>query len=132
VTPERQTLVGYRLQRAREALEEARILLDAGHVNGCVSRLYYACFYGVSALLLTANMAASTHGYIRALLHRDYVKTGRISEQMGKHFDVLFNNQEKADHEDLIVFDAAIVRSWFESTKAFVDQIADLIARQTA
>ncbi|MBI3302910.1 MAG: HEPN domain-containing protein [Deltaproteobacteria bacterium] len=42
-------LVRYRLQRARETLEDARILANASRWNPCVNRLYYACFYAVSA-----------------------------------------------------------------------------------
>jgi uncharacterized protein (UPF0332 family) len=132
VTPERQTLVGYRLQRARETLEEAGILLDAGHVNACVNRLYYACFYAVSALLLTCNISTSKHSYARALFHQDYVKPGRVSVQMGKHFDLLFNSRQKDDYEDLVVFDAKDVRVWVEPTRSFIDQIAELIVRETA
>ena len=130
MTPERQTLVGYRLQRARETLEEASILLEAGHANACVNRLYYACFYAVSALLLTRGISTSKHGYVRALLHQDYVKTGHIPEEMGKHFDLLFNSRHKGDYEDLIVFEADIVRPWFEPTESFIDHIAGLIARE--
>ena len=44
-------LVQYRIQRARDTLEDARILADASRWNPCVNRLYYACFYAVSALL---------------------------------------------------------------------------------
>lgn len=47
---ERKTLVAYRLGRAHESLEEARILLERGYVNTFVNRLYYACFYATSAL----------------------------------------------------------------------------------
>jgi uncharacterized protein len=53
MTPETRILVQYRLDRAREALAEAVLLLDSGHANTGVNRLYYACFYAVSALLLT-------------------------------------------------------------------------------
>ena len=44
-------LVLYRMARAQETLEDARILANAGRWNVCVNRLYYACFYAVSALL---------------------------------------------------------------------------------
>jgi hypothetical protein len=52
MTSEKQALVTYRLERARQSLEEAMLLLEAGHANAYVNRLYYACFYAVSALLL--------------------------------------------------------------------------------
>lgn len=77
MTPERRTLVGYRLERARQTLEEANLLLRAGHANACVNRLYYACFYAVSALPLTRSISATKHTQVRAALHRDYVRLGQ-------------------------------------------------------
>jgi uncharacterized protein (UPF0332 family) len=131
VTPERQTLVSYRLQRARETIEEAKVLLETGHANACVNRLYYACFYAISALLLTRNISTSKHSQVRAMLHRDYVKSGRVSKEMGDHFDLLFDSRQKGDYEDLVVFDASRVRPWVERTVSFVDHIAGLIASET-
>jgi hypothetical protein len=130
VTPEKQTLVGYRLERARQTLEEAKLMFEAGYANACVNRLYYACFYAVSALLLTRNISTSKHSYVRSLLHRDYIKSGQVSKEMGDHYDLLFNSRQKGDYEDLVVFHAEEVQPWFEPTKAFVEYIADFIARE--
>ena len=52
-------LVQYRIQRARDTLEDARILADASRWNPCVNRLYYACFYAVSALLAQQGLSSS-------------------------------------------------------------------------
>jgi uncharacterized protein len=68
MTPETRILVQYRLDRAREALAEASLLLDRGHANTGVNRLYYACFYAVSALLLTKGLTATSHSGLRTLL----------------------------------------------------------------
>lgn len=38
-------LIQYRLARAEETLEEARLLAQRYHWNAAVNRLYYACFY---------------------------------------------------------------------------------------
>ena len=131
MSPERQVLVGYRLGRAHQGIEEAKLMLEAGHVNACVNRLYYACFYAVSALLLTRNISTSKHSYVRSLLHRDYIKPGQVSEEMGDHYNLLFDSRQKGDYEDLVVFDVNEVRSWIEPTKSFIDHIAGLITRET-
>jgi uncharacterized protein (UPF0332 family) len=53
LTDESKALVRYRMERAIEALDEAKVMFDSGHINTYVNRLYYACFYAVSALLLS-------------------------------------------------------------------------------
>jgi uncharacterized protein (UPF0332 family) len=53
MTPEQSELVRYRLARAMESLGEARLLLTNNDVRTAVIGIYYACFYAVSAILLT-------------------------------------------------------------------------------
>jgi uncharacterized protein (UPF0332 family) len=45
MTSEERSLITYRMSRAHEAIEEAKLLFNAGHINSYVNRLYYACFY---------------------------------------------------------------------------------------
>jgi len=58
MTLEERAYIRYRLGRAREALDEARLLLEADHLATAVTRIYYACFYAVSALLRGGDLPA--------------------------------------------------------------------------
>ena len=129
MTEEERAVIEYRLARAREALEEAEVLFDAGHVNAYVSRMYYACFYAVSALLLTKDVSTSKHSQVRALLHREFVKPGTISPEMGGHFDRLFDSRQKGDYIDFVQFRVEDVTGWLEQTRSFVVHI-EALAKQ--
>jgi uncharacterized protein (UPF0332 family) len=129
MTKEERAVIEYRMERARETLDEAKIMFDAGRINAFVNRLYYACFYAVSALLLTRDFSTSKHGYLRSLMHREFVKTGLISEDLGRHFDLLFDNRHKGDYEDFVRFNADDVSDWLDKTEKFVDHI-DTILRE--
>ncbi len=131
MTKEERALIEYRMERARETLGEAKIMFDAGRINGYVNRLYYACFYAVSAMLLTRNFSTSKHGYLRSLMHREFVKTGLISKDMGDHFDMLFDNRLKSDYADFIRFKAEDVAGWFDKSQKFVAHIESLIQKLT-
>jgi len=127
MTPEDQILVRYRLERAGEALDEAKMLFEAEHLHTYVNRLYYACFYAISALLLTKGLSTSKHAHLRALLHKEFIRPGRIPAQHGKFFDLLFNNRQKGDYSDLVVFEADHVKTWLAQTEAFVEFVTGLI-----
>ena len=127
MTPEEKILVQYRLERAREAIDEARILFKAGHMNTYVNRLYYACFYAISALLLTKGLSTSKHTHLRALLHKEFIRTGSIPAELGKFFDLVFNNRQKGDYSDLVEFQAEQVEGWLNKTTEFVKYIAEMI-----
>ena len=128
MTDESKALVQYRLQRAAETLDEASVLFDAGHINTYVNRLYYACFYAVSALFVSRDESTSKHGYLRSLFHREFVKTGLLSIESGKHFDLLFQSRQKGDYSDYITFQADEVKDWLLRTRDFVRQIEDYLS----
>ena len=127
MTSEEKELVHYRQERAREALEEARLLFDAGHLHTYVNRLYYACFYAVSALLFSQGQSTSKHTQLRALLHKELVKSGQVSVEQGRFFDLLFNNRQKGDYSDLVVFQAEEIAPWLKQATHLVDCLIRLI-----
>jgi len=121
------TLILYRLNRADESLEEASILLEKDHINTFVNRLYYACFYAVTALLLSKGLSSSKHSGVRALFHQNIIKNGLINREMGKFYDKLFDTRQKGDYADLVYFDKKEVSSWFDEAKKFISSVKNTI-----
>jgi uncharacterized protein (UPF0332 family) len=58
---DRKKLVTYRLNKANHTLKEIDILLKNELWNTAVNRMYYACYYAVSALLINRGIQAQTH-----------------------------------------------------------------------
>lgn len=129
MTPEERELVRYRLHRAQEALDEAALLYEKGHLNTCVNRLYYACFYAVSALLLAEGKSSSKHSGIRALFNKEWVKTGRISSEYGRFYRRLYDSRQKGDYGDFVQFEDADVTSWLQEARRFVVTVTSLAER---
>ncbi len=71
-------LIGYRCQRSDEAIQEAELLCQEGFYNAAVNRLYYACYYVISALFLKDDIQAHTHSGMKTLFGMHYVKTKRF------------------------------------------------------
>jgi len=71
------------MERAEETLEEAALMLEKGHVNTAVNRLYYACFYAVNALLLTRELSSARHSGVRTLFHQYFIKSSEVSPSLG-------------------------------------------------
>ena len=127
MTAPNKELVIYRLQRARESLEDAHILADAGRWNPCVNRLYYACFYAVSALLAQEDLSSSKHTGVRSLFNQHFVSTGRIAKGTARIFNDLFERRQEGDYVDFIRFEESQVQAWMPQAEAFVAQIAGLL-----
>jgi len=89
-------LLNYRISRADESIDEARMLAASGHWNASVNRLYYACFYAVAALLIKNDLSSVKHSGIRSLFNRHYVKTGIIPKKIALIYNFLFEEDRKA------------------------------------
>jgi uncharacterized protein (UPF0332 family) len=96
MTDSNSELVTYRLQKARETLIDARILADASRWNPCVNRLYYACFYAVSALLIKEGLSSTKHTGLRSLFNRHFVKTNKVPKDKARIFNDLLSDVRKA------------------------------------
>lgn len=124
--PEELDYLRYRLSRACESLDEAKLLLEAGHLATAVNRLYYACFYCVSALLFSEGKSASKHSGIRALFDQDWVNTGRVTKELGRFYRRMFNERQKGDYADLVAFTRDEVETMMEHARGFVREVSKL------
>jgi uncharacterized protein len=68
--------LNFKLQRATDTLNDAMLLADNERWNSSINRLYYACFYAVTALLNSYSIDAKTHEGIRIKFMNEFVKTG--------------------------------------------------------
>jgi uncharacterized protein (UPF0332 family) len=120
-------LIGYRIARAKETLEEARVLADSGHWNACVNRLYYACFYAVSALLSKHDLSSSKHSGIRSFFNHNFVKSGIFLKETAVIFNSLFERRQEGDYEVFVKFTKTDVNPWLKETEVFVNAVIKLI-----
>ncbi|CAK8725621.1 hypothetical protein KKHLCK_17195 [Candidatus Electrothrix laxa] len=67
----KEDIVRYRLERAEETYQEALLMQREKHWNTCANRLYYACFYAVSALLQQHDFSSGKHSGVKAFFNRD-------------------------------------------------------------
>lgn len=85
-------------QRAQEGLRATSTLLAAGFPDFAAARAYYAAFYAASALLLSEGKVFRSHRGVVALIHRDYVRTGRLSVDIGRILSTLSDLRGVGDY----------------------------------
>lgn len=109
-----QELIKYRIKRASETSEEAKILFQHGKLNATINRIYYALFYAVLALLRSKSLISSKHSGARALFHKHFIRSGIIEPEFGKFYDKIFDLRHKGDYEDFVVFAKEDVNAFFK------------------
>jgi len=124
VKEEQIELLRYRLKRAKEALQEARLLQNEGHHNTAVNRLYYACFYAVLSLLQTKGLGSQKHSGVRTLFNMEFVKTGEIDKQWSRFYAEMFENRQESDYAEFVQFNQHDVEQMQKQAERFVDMIS--------
>jgi len=124
---EQNEYIQYRLKCAEEAFEEAEILLKNNHLRGTINRLYYSCFYGASALLLTEELYSKTHSGLKTLFFQHFHKAGKLKIERFKLYQKLFDKRGEGDYVDMVVFDEKEVSSLCDETKLFLNELSELI-----
>ena len=122
-------LVEYRMARAQEAIEDARILAGNDRWNAAINRLYYSAYYAVIALLINADKNPTTHNGVKTLFSQDFVKEGIISRDLGKAYSQLFTWRQKGDYDDFFDFNREIVEPYFDQVETLIRDISKLVAR---
>lgn len=117
----------YRMTRAAESLEVARLALDNNHLQDAVNRLYYACFYMVTALLQTRGFASAKHSGVRALFNQNWIKTGALPHAMGRFYQEIFERRQEGDYADRATFIRDDVSAWIRTAEEFVSAVAVLV-----
>jgi uncharacterized protein (UPF0332 family) len=119
----RAELVTYRLARAKESLEDAQLLAEKARWNAAINRLYYAAFYGVSALLIHSQLNANTHAGARSQFSEHFIKTGIFAKNHGTLYSQLFSWRQKGDYDDLFDFTEEKVLPYFLPVEALLNSI---------
>ncbi len=116
-------LINYRLKRSSETLVEADYNARGGYFNAAVNRLYYACYYAASALMLHSNLEASTHKGIKTMLSLNFIKSGILEAKYGRIYQQLYENRQSGDYEDFVYCDEELFSFLRPQAAEFVDKI---------
>lgn len=120
-------IVDYWIEKAEQDLASARDNYSAGRLENAVRDAYFACFHAFSSLLLKNGKTFRKHKEVRSVLHRDFVRSRKIPVSLGKHYDWLFDNRQKADYRPLVHFDSDQVREIIEESQAFIEEMKRLL-----
>jgi uncharacterized protein (UPF0332 family) len=79
-----EALISYRMERSRESIQAAEIMLEKGMLTFAMNRIYYPMFYAVQAVLGLHGVSFSKHGLVKGYFNRELIKTGIFNVDLGK------------------------------------------------
>lgn len=126
MSPYEDQLIGHRREKAVGMLEDARLLFERKRHFSCVNRVYYACFYEVTALMIKDDFKSSKHTGVRSFFMQQYVKTGKIPGEWGAFYAEIFKYRQDSDYKDFVKFEEQIVAEWLNKAGQFIELLEKL------
>lgn len=89
--------------------------------------MYYACYYTVSALLISKGIEANTHAGTRQMFGLHFVKNNIVSSRLNAFYSDLFAKRHSGDYDVYIYFDQEITSQLYPQAVEFVEAIESLL-----
>ena len=119
--------IDYRLNLAKETLEAAKTLAGNKHWNSVINRLYYSCFYAISALLYKNDINAKSHSGIKHQFGLHFIKSGLIGKSTAEIYIDLFDYRQAGDYADFMDFDKEKTLPLIPLVENFILKIEELL-----
>jgi len=120
-------LVKYRLEKANATLAEVSVQFENQFYRTAANRLYYACFYAATALLINNGYETHTHSGVKTLLGLHFIKENKLEKFYGKLYDTLFNLRQTGDYEDWVYLNEEDVLPLLKPAENFISEIEKLV-----
>ena len=121
------------IERARVAVKDARILLEAGSPQGAISRAYYSMFHAARAALRAIDPElnrAKTHATVLRRFSRHVIVEQRQAAELGRQLRTAFELRQFADYDGPDV-SMAQARIAVENAETFLDELIVFIGTRS-
>ena len=126
---QRLDIVDYRMENAHSTLAEVESHRKHGFFNTAVNRMYYACYYAATALLISEGITVKSHDGVRQSLGMNIVLKGKMSPDLGRFYSRLFSKRSTGDYEDFINHTIETVDELLPQAQLFVKEAQKVIDR---
>jgi uncharacterized protein (UPF0332 family) len=111
------------MERANKYLNSAKLLFNSEDYESCVSRVYYAMFYSVEAVLLTKQLSFSSHKGVLSGFGQHFIKIGIFPKEMSKQLNKAFEKRQLGDYSTIFEIEKEEAKELLENGQSFVRDI---------
>lgn len=114
------TLAIYRLNQAKENLEEAEILFNIDKFKGANNRAYYSIFHAIKAILALEQTDFKKHSSVIAYFNKEYISKNVFPKELGRKVSESRFFREKSDYVDFYIVTKEECKEQVETAKMMI------------
>lgn len=123
----KKTYAKYRLDKAKEDLEVAKLMYESGHYRVANNRAYYSIFHGIRAVLAFEGFDSKVHGQIIGKFRRDYLKTNIFKRELSDIIGSAFEIRNASDYDDMFIAIKSDTLQQIENAERFFSEISKYV-----
>lgn len=126
-------LSGYRLNKAKDLLKQAGILLENSSCDGSINRSYYAIFNAIRALLALIRIDSRKHSGVISYFDQYFVKTRVFNKTYSQIVHSAFDVRQMSDYQDFYIPSTEQAQQQFDNASQLIQEVEkkrDLLIRE--
>jgi len=123
----RQLIIANNIDKAHQAIKDAKMLLNAESFVGALNRIYYGVFYIISALAIKHQYSTPKHSQLIGWFNKNYVRHNKIDRGIGKFIYLAFDRRMEGDYNALSTFNYDDIADDLEKMKETIKTIEEII-----
>lgn len=116
-----EVLAKYRLDQAKENLEEAEALFNINKFKGASNRAYYSIFHAIKAILALEETDFKKHSSVIAYFNKEYISKTIFPKELGKRVSEARFFREKSDYVDFYIVTKEECQTQIETAKLMIE-----------
>jgi uncharacterized protein (UPF0332 family) len=121
--PKTSDLVSIQIEKGKEKLDAAKVLLREGFIDDAISRAYYGVFHAASAVLLAEGITVDSHSALKTMFGLHFIKTGKIDKKYGRWLNRLKDERENGDYGIFTSFDREDAKNSITEAEEFIQEM---------
>ncbi len=93
----------YKFEQAKDDMEAAKLLLEAGKYKAANNRAYYSCFHAIDAVLAKEPVGFKKHKDTLSYFNKNYVHTEIFPRDIGRKIFRLEIIRHKSDYDTFYI-----------------------------
>ena len=119
----------YKFEQAKDDLETAKILLEAGKYKAANNRAYYSCFHAIDAVLAKEPIAFKKHKDTLSYFNKNYVHTEIFPRNIGRKISRLEIIRHKSDYDTFYIASKDDTAEQIEVAEEVVDLVKNYLLK---
>ena len=113
----------YRLERAKETLNTAKVIYNIKDYKSANNRAYYSIFYAIRAVLALERKDFKKHKDVIAYFNKNYVNTEIFPKKIGHKISIAQTTREDSDYDDKYVASQEKTLIQIETAEEIINEV---------